>query len=158
MPSCWPLSNSADLSPGYSGDVCEVRSLLRSTTLPLSASSGRADGSWPMTTLGSVPDLMAATSLVVVSSALAMYWPWTLMSLCVALKCDTSQLISAWLLEDQNVMVCGLPDEAALDDDDEEELQAAAVSASSAAPATARGRLGTDLGNRTVTSNFVYRT
>ena len=52
-----------------------------------------------MTTLGSVPDLIAATSLAVVSSALAMYWPWTLMFWCVALKCESSQLISAWVDE-----------------------------------------------------------
>jgi hypothetical protein len=72
-----------------------------------------------MTTFGSVPDFSAATSLAVVSSALAMYWTCTLMVLCVALKCDCSQLISAWV-DDQNVMVTGLLAVPAADDDDDE--------------------------------------
>ena len=74
--------------PGYSRSVSAASAEVRSTTLPLSASSGSADGSCPMTTFGSVPDLIAATSLAVVSSALATYWPFTLTSVCVALKCE----------------------------------------------------------------------
>src|SRR3984885_15261757 len=115
--------------PGYSVAVCAASGLLRSTTLPLSASSGSADGSWPITTLGSVPVLIADTSLAVVSSALAMYWPCTLMPWWVALKCETSQLISICVPEDQKVMATGPFDE------EPDEPQAVPARASRTTPA-----------------------
>jgi hypothetical protein len=42
-----------------------------------------------------------------------MYWPCTLTLEWVALKCESSQLISAWLLELQYVIVIGFPGELA---------------------------------------------
>ena len=75
--------------PGYSACVTDFSESERSTTLPLCASSGSEDGSCPITTFGAVLLLSADTSLAVRLSELAMYWPLTLTSLCVWLKCET---------------------------------------------------------------------
>src|ERR1700733_13901166 len=123
--------------PGYSVEVCAVSDLDRSTTLPLSASSGSAAGSWPRITLGSVPDLIAATSFAVLWSAVARYCPRTLIAECVLLNCVWRYLISVWVPELQNVTVTGpLPDEP----DPPDELHAVAASPSSKIPAMTAGR------------------
>src|ERR1700722_7921227 len=123
--------------PGYSSAVCVLRPAVKSTILPLSASSGSADGSWPMTTFGSVPLLIAETSLAVVSSALAMYWPTALMPLCALSNVASMWLISAWVSCVQYVTVTVPPDEP---DGEDEPPAAAATTASTHPPASPAGR------------------
>jgi hypothetical protein len=67
-----------------------------------------------------------------------MYCPCTFTVEWVALKCESIQLISAWVLEVQYVIVIGFDGVPADGDpDDDEELHAAAVRASRIVPAIA---------------------